>query len=137
MADNECGSTTPEAQPSTAVSPGPSMGLASNRLWIVILAGVLVVGAAVYLVRGARNPEAPAGMKTNFLCVSEGCGFQESRALKSGETMPLRCPKCGKNSLYVSQTCPQCGQANVMNELRGLSGPSRCTQCGTEIRHGE
>jgi Zn finger protein HypA/HybF involved in hydrogenase expression len=107
------------------------------NLRMIIVGAVLVAGVSGFLVWNTLAKEQPPAIKSSFTCVTEGCGFHEARVLTVGETLPLQCPKCGKNSLYVSHTCPQCRTLNVMNEVQGLPGTTKCSQCGAEIRHEE
>jgi predicted RNA-binding Zn-ribbon protein involved in translation (DUF1610 family) len=134
VADSE----KPDNQAVPVANQGASpAGKANSRLPLLIAVGLLAAVAGGYMVWDARGKEDPTALKSKFACVTQGCSFEEARPLKVGESMPLQCPRCGKNSLYVSHTCPQCGQPNVMNETRGLTGPTQCSRCGTEIRHGE
>ena len=74
-------------------------------------------------------------VEAHMLCITPNCGYASERKLEKGEPFPGLCPKCGKQSVYYALTCPKCGKPHVLNESRGLRGPTKCTQCGTEIRH--
>lgn len=131
----------PEQNATTAAGGQPDSAttkLANLRL--IVIGAVLAIGLGGALVwRTWAKPPTPARptIKSTFMCVAEGCGFQEARGLTVGESLPLQCPKCGQKTLYVSNACSRCGTANVMKEVQGLAGPTQCSQCGAEIRHEE
>lgn len=95
----------------------------------------LAIGIGAYFVyanwTSADEPVAIARM-----CVTQGCGYTSTQDLQLGETFPGKCPSCGKDSVYIALRCPKCKTANVLNEDRGIKGPTKCSRCGTELRYG-
>lgn len=117
---------------------GSPAGASKRSNWRLLIAGaVLAGGLSGYVVWHAWAKGQPEALKSTFACVTQGCGFQEVRGMSIGESLPLQCPKCGQKTLFVSNACPRCGTPNVMNEVQGLAGPTKCSQCGAEIRHEE
>ena len=101
--------------------------------WVTygVVAVVILVGG--YFVHAAWvKADRPADAK--LLCVE--CGYSTIRELEIGEAPPLKCPKCGKQSVYPAIKCPKCGTPNVWNADRGLKGVTKCTKCGAEIYRG-
>jgi hypothetical protein len=96
---------------------------------------VLAIGAGGYYVY-ARWQGAEKMVGVRMMCVTPGCGYVRERQLEVGESIPGTCPQCGKASVYTSLRCRKCETPNVLNEDRGLKGPTRCTKCGTELRYG-
>lgn len=99
-------------------------------------AGSLV--AVVVLLAGWFVYSAWAGMggqlDSKLLCITEDCGYSDSRKLQVGESFPATCPRCGNRSVYPALKCPQCGKPHVPPVMLGKSGSTTCFQCGTEIR---
>src|SRR5437899_3000145 len=104
-----------------------------GKPWVTygVVAVVLLVGG--YFVRAAwHKGDKPEDAK--LLCVE--CGYTSSRTLEIGEASPIKCPKCGKQSLYPAIKCPKCGAPNVWNADRGIPGVTKCKKCGAEIHRG-
>jgi len=95
----------------------------------------LAVGASLYFGYRAWSRDSRSH-RVALMCMTEGCDYQREESLQVGETLPLKCPKCGKMSVVPSFTCPNCGTPNVWNEDRGLKPPTKCTKCGKENYHG-
>jgi predicted RNA-binding Zn-ribbon protein involved in translation (DUF1610 family) len=100
--------------------------------WVIIAAVIAVGGLIVYKVW--KSDSRP--LERAMMCATEGCGHTREQRPQLGESMPARCPKCEKDSLYPSRNCPQCGEAFILNEYRGLKPPTRCPKCGKEMWHG-
>lgn len=100
-------------------------------------AGSLVAG--VMLLAGWFVYSAWAGLGGQFdselICITEDCGYSESRKLQVGESFPANCPRCGNRSVYPALKCPQCGKPHVHPVMLGKPGCITCSQCGTEFRH--
>ena len=63
--------------------------------------------------------------------ICEDCGHTEERTLPRGsEELPLKCPKCGKDTLVSKFICPQCGKPYAYNPK---SPPSQCPHCGVSL----
>ena len=103
--------------------------------WVTYGLVALAIFAGAYFVRAAwTKSDRPNDI--GLLCITSGCGYNDSRLLEIGESVPLKCPKCGKASVYATVNCPKCRTPNVWNVDRGLKGPTKCTKCGTEIIRG-
>src|SRR5262245_3118913 len=102
------------------------------KSWVTYSLVTVAVLVGVYFVRAAWNKgDTPTDIA--LLCVNKTCGYTTSRVMEVGEAPPLKCPKCGKDSVYPAIKCPKCGAANVWNADLGIKGPTKCNKCGTEI----
>ena len=118
----------------TVASTQPnSGGVPSAFRWVLVVVGALAVGGAVYYA-WTRSGDPP--LTASLICVTDGCGYTDSRSLEIGETLPGKCPKCGKDSVFSAFLCPKCKTPNVMNADRGLPGATKCSKCQSEIHHG-
>lgn len=104
---------------------------------MTILAVVVVVVIVSVVASGRQADKKVEAAPTSFACATPDCGFVELRPLQVDETLPLKCPKCGNQTLYVSRKCPTCETAVIMDEDRGQPGPTKCPKCGNEVRHGQ
>jgi hypothetical protein len=102
---------------------------------VMCAAVVLAVSMCVYLVYG-KWTQMDRRVAITRLCATDGCGHRSARELKLGETFPGRCPKCGRQSVYVAYRCPSCSTPNVLNENFGTKGPTPCSRCRRELRYG-
>lgn len=113
--------------------PAPKSG---TKLLGPVLLIVVVVGSigawAWFQPDKSLQPNAP-----RLLCATAGCGFTVQRPLQMNEILPAKCPKCGNNSLFNARQCPSCRTQLVMDEDRGLPGPTKCPKCGTIVEHGQ
>lgn len=100
--------------------------------YTIVAVCCLVIGYFVYHAWAGVDSQ----LEANLLCITEGCGYADSRQLEVGELFPAECPKCGKKSVFYALKCPKCGKPHVMNEVLGKPGPTKCSKCGTEVRHG-
>lgn len=92
---------------------------------------VFAVGYFVYSAWAGSGDQ----LATNLMCATPGCGYVDSRTLKVGDQVPAICPRCDKRSVYQSLKCVKCAKPLLFNELKGLTGPTRCGSCGTEMSH--
>ena len=99
-----------------------------------------VIGIAVfiggYFVYGAWTKGDRPNTVT-LMCSTKGCGYTRAEALQVGETLPLKCPKCGKDTVVVAYRCPDCKTPVILNEEIGLNPPARCPKCGAEVWHAK
>jgi predicted RNA-binding Zn-ribbon protein involved in translation (DUF1610 family) len=109
-----------------------------SRLGMVFLCTIACVALAAYLSWSGWTKQGIAKpVNTVLKCATTQCAYMETRPLRDGETLPSKCPKCGAQSVFLSMRCPKCGTQNILNEVRGLPGPSTCSKCGTELHYGE
>ena len=99
---------------------------------VILMLTLAAAGGVAYCIfaRGT-SPDRPS-----LMCVTPGCGYHTRRRLRVGEVLPLSCPRCGKRSVYGTHPCKHCGTVVVLNEQRGLPGPTHCPHCGQEVQHG-
>lgn len=143
MADNE--PERDESQDATEM-PGPPAGEAGSSgaarrpagrlLAVLVPAVLLIVVFAAYVAWQEPPAEDLRPAPVTLLCATADCGFSEVRVLELQEVLPARCPNCGKDSVYCARKCPKCGAAFIMNEDRGLPGPTKCPKCSTPTEHG-
>ncbi len=114
-------------EPAAPASPPAGPGVRRVAVTAAIFSAVVLVFAISYYIRTAGGePQVVSPSK----CYS--CGYIGYQKLKVGESMPP-CPKCGKATYCPAFKCPKCGNLEVLNEYRGLEGPTKCSKCGTEI----
>ncbi|MBI4580724.1 MAG: hypothetical protein HY718_13540 [Planctomycetes bacterium] len=123
-----------------SVDPGAADGVPAaprktpwGAVGLIVLLGVGVT--AVLAWRGLDKRDER--IKSVYLCTNAACGYSESRVPAVGEGLPFACPKCGQKTMYASFACPNCGTKNVLNQDRGLPGPSKCSKCDTELHYGD
>lgn len=95
---------------------------------------IAVIGGGYLVYAAWRSGDQP--LKATLMCSTPGCGYVRSEASQVGEVLPVKCPKCGQNSLLPAFNCPKCKTVNIWNENRGLPPPTKCSKCGQEVRHG-
>lgn len=83
-----------------------------------------------------RWPKVDAPVDVNWKCTTPGCDYTDSRVVQVGDPLVRTCPKCDNKSLHRSFACPNCGTANVLNEVKGVQGTTKCSNCGTELHYG-
>ncbi len=133
--DNQLGRTPGTEQDPSAGTPAKPV--AQNRLGLIAVATGIAVLLAGYLVWDAWAKQGLSKpVPVVLLCATTQCAYTETRPLHEGEILPVKCSKCGAQSLYTSMSCPKCQTRNVLNELRGLPAPSKCSKCGTELHYG-
>lgn len=101
-------------------------------LYSIVGATALLVGWFIF----SALPVASGQLDSHFVCATEGCGHTQARKLQPGESFPALCPRCDKQSVYPALKCPRCGKPNIHHVMLGRPGPTRCSNCGTEVRHG-
>jgi len=110
---------------------------------IAIVALVAVIGAAGYyaIFGGAKSTKAiPPDKVRDFLCINKACGkaFAEGElnlddAAPYGDSgvMAIKCPACGKHSVFATRKCPSCGEVYVpTRSYLGPKGDLKCPKCG-------
>ncbi len=106
------------------------------RPWVTYTTVGLAVLVGGYLVYGAWfGSDGPSAI--TLKCMEEGCDYERTRPLQLGESLPLKCPDCDKQSVVTTRACPNCKTAVILNEDRGLAPPAKCPKCNEEVWHGK
>lgn len=105
------------------------------RPWVTYAAITLAVFAGGYFLYGAWKGEGPS-YEVTLKCMTDDCGYERTRPLEVGESIPLHCSKCDGDSVVPCYKCSGCGTPVILNESRGLVPPAICPKCGQEVWHG-
>lgn len=107
----------------------------------LVLASVLVLGYVAYSSYSSylEDPRRAAFLPT--LMDAETGEVFEKYSVGRGENRPYLNPKTGKRSLYPIELCywTRDGKAKfpptyvILNEMRGVSGPTICPDCGRRV----
>ncbi len=103
--------------------------------WVTYAVIALAVIVGGYFVYGAwTQGEKPQDV--TMKCATAGCGYATSLRPAIGTAIPGKCPKCGRESVFVAHFCPKCKEPVVLNENLGLKPPTKCPKCGAEVYYG-
>ena len=113
-----------------------------KKVAIGIAVGCIVIAAAITIIttRGGSSGGPESGGQVQFLCINPQCGYafessgEELDKLKSegiamAEMPPLKCPKCGQNSVYAAIKCGKCGNVFIPN-YENAEEYDKCPKCG-------
>jgi hypothetical protein len=111
-------------------------------LLIAVVVGCLVIAAAVFYYTRSSSSSIPsefAKQKIWVKCSDAECGnayemnkqayfeWAEKNAAASG-VPPMKCPKCGKDSVFQAEKCESCGEIFIYGSSQGF--PDTCPKCG-------
>lgn len=91
---------------------------------------VVLLGVGFFVWKSVKNIDRPHGL--TMACSAPGCDYGDRMAPDPNAQLPLKCPKCGQQSVWPGVNCPACQQPNVM----GDDGKVKCRKCGREFGRG-
>ena len=113
-----------------------------DRLMLLGSCTTLVVAAVLvaWQIFGGPPSAATQSRLRDVVCIETGAAFQDW-PLPEGLDFPYINPKTGKRTLYPAERCywNRDGTAKltptlvVVNEARGLTGPTLCPDCGRRV----
>lgn len=118
-------------------------GSMKKQILIAVGVGCLVLAAVIfYLTNSTSSSGIPAdfaGEKIWVMCNDKDCGaanemnkkayFEFIEANVVGiQAPPLKCQKCGKNTVFRAEKCESCGEIFFYGNPSDF--PDRCTKCG-------
>ncbi len=106
----------PPPRKSQAKRKGKGKGKSGGSSWSrnPIVGGIaaLVIGICLYsLSGGGSSTKRP---KLDFACANQECGFTGRKEMPPGTHLPATCEKCGKQTLYSSMKCGECGKVTPL-----------------------
>ena len=103
------------------------------RNWLTRTCIVVVILSCGYMVYAALRTDV-ASRSIAMMCPA--CGYTDEHSLSLGDTIPMTCPRCGKQTLYPAFRCKTCGAINIWNEYLGKQPPTFCVECNQKHVHG-
>ena len=110
----------------------------SLAVLLVALAAPVLVGCS-----GSKS-EVPPEKVRRFLCVNQDCAkafadddlnLDDAAPYGNAGAMALKCPACGKHTVFAATQCAHCGTAYVpTRSYRGPAGDLKCPKCGKAPR---
>jgi hypothetical protein len=105
-----------------------------------LLAVILVAGYIAFFSGGGGPADVPQEKVRRFLCVDKACGkafadeelnLDDAGPYGEAGVMAVRCPACGRFSVFTARTCPHCDALYVPTlATQGPAGDLKCPQCG-------
>lgn len=112
---------------------------------LAIVGLVVVIAAAGYFAisgGGGGKPAVPPEKVRSYQCVDKACGktfadedlnLDDAGLYPASGVMAIKCPACGKFTVFALTKCPHCGAEYVPSEaLQGPTGDSKCPKCGKQ-----
>ena len=103
----------------------------------VIVVGVVLTGYFTYnWLSGPKHPDPPGVPKgLHVICANPECLHEEQHfdASITKTDWPTTCPKCGKQTLYMTRICPYCGKVTATPPPMSTQESIDCIHCGKKI----
>lgn len=98
---------------------------------LVILIGVAVLLAGVWLARGGAAMFSTPKTERLLLCGSADCAneFKAQLPVKF-QDYPVKCPKCSQRTAFVLTRCWKCDAPYALDMKRPLD---KCPKCGCDL----
>ncbi len=113
-----------------------------------VLTGTLVIGVLIaggVFCRGLfSNSSENSGERNIVLWCSQCGGFEipdaefrhllsnhpdDMMSIQFGQTIALKCPKCGQKTCYRAHKCQHCDHIFVLGQAKDPQCPDRCPKC--------
>ncbi len=102
-----------------------------NRLLIWVLAGVAVLFAGFWLMRGGAAMFSPPKHPALLKCSTAECGNEFTAELPLHfKDYPVKCPKCNQRTAFILQHCWKCDAAYAFDAKHP---PQTCPKCGSTL----
>lgn len=108
---------------------------------VLLAVAAVLLAIAVFLTIRALNagPDYGISAERAFKCAE--CGHEFEHVIQIGDQEPMLCPKCGKVSAWVPETCywTRDGKAKrrptfvILKRKMGIDEDTFCPDCGREV----